>query len=386
MIVPRVLVRLIAVPSILVGPVVVVLEVLRDGTNGATYAIYAACAISFMAVGWLIAERQPANAVGPLLLSFGALFAWYIPADLYLRLPGRQPWGEGAALFASVLDAPMFILIAFLLLLFPDGRVPSARWRWAVGAGVVAIGSVVVGYSFNPGPLDLFPLYSSPFAIASFPGRAFVFAAYAVMLALLLLAAVALVGRWRRGEAVQRAQIKWVAAAAVVLLVIEVVNVATFRPEDPTGLIVLLGTMAIALVPIAIGIAVLRYRLYAIDRIVSRTIAYAAVSAVLVGAYTIAILVLQGPLGQITGGETVTVAISTLLAAILFQPLRRRIQALVDQRFDRARFDSERMTHAFSTRLRAEVDIAAVTADLDGTVRSALKPAFVGLWLRNSPE
>jgi hypothetical protein len=141
---------------------------------------------------------------------------------------------------------------------------------------------------------------------------------------------------------------------------------------------------AFAFFPIAIGIAILRYRLFEIDRLVSRTIAYVVITAVLVAAYASVILLLQGPLGTVTGGDTIPVAISTLVVAALFQPLRRRVQSIVDRRFDRARFDAERTSSAFSERLRKDVDIESVTSDLRATVRSAIAPSTVGLWLRGS--
>jgi hypothetical protein len=144
----------------------------------------------------------------------------------------------------------------------------------------------------------------------------------------------------------------------------------------------LLGTLTLIAFPVAIAIAILRYQLFEIDRIVSRTVAYVLITALLIAAYAVAILVLQEPLETITGGNTVSVALSTLVVAALFQPLRRRVQAVVDRRFDRARFDAERTTAAFSERLRDEVDIATVTEDLDATVRTALKPSALGLWLR----
>ncbi len=128
----------------------------------------------FIAVGWLIAERRPGNAVGPLLLAFGALFAWYLPADLYLHLPGSLPGAAFAALFISILDAPMFTLVALTLILFPDGRPPSPRWRPAIWAGLVGIGLTVVGYLLLPDPFQLFPAYRSPFGIDGFPGFALV--------------------------------------------------------------------------------------------------------------------------------------------------------------------------------------------------------------------
>ncbi len=139
---------------------------------------------------------------------------------------------------------------------------------------------------------------------------------------------------------------------------------------------------AFAFFPIAIGIAILRYRLFEIDRLVSRTIAYGVISAILVSVYGSVILLLQGPLGSVTGGDTIPVAISTLVAAALFQPLRRRVQSVVDRRFDRARFDSEQTSAAFAERLRGDVDIESVTRDLGATVQGALRPTRQGLWIR----
>ena len=149
-----------------------------------------------------------------------------------------------------------------------------------------------------------------------------------------------------------------------------------------TGLDGLRGRLAA--VPVAIGIAILRYGLYDIDRIISRTIAYALISAVLVATYAAAILVLTGPLGTLFGGDTVSVALSTLVVAALFQPVRRRVQAIVDRRFDRARIDAERTTAAFSERLRDEVDIEAVTADLRETIHATVKPVRLEVWLREA--
>lgn len=139
-------------------------------------------------------------------------------------------------------------------------------------------------------------------------------------------------------------------------------------------------------IPISIGVAVLRYRLFDLDRIISRTIAYGLISGLLLGAYALLILVLQGPLGQVTGGETVSVAFSTLIVAALFQPVRRRVQRAVDLRFHRAAFDAEQTVVGFAGRLRGEVDIATVQTDLRGTVHDAIRPAQLGLWLRASRQ
>ncbi len=161
------------------------------------------------------------------------------------------------------------------------------------------------------------------------------------------------------------------------LVTLITLSATTIKALEILVIIALMG------VPTAAGLAILRYRLYDIDRIVSRTIAYAVISAMLVGAYAIAILVLQGPLGNLFGGDTISVALSTLVVAALFQPVRRRVQRVVDRRFDRARIDAERTTTAFAERLRHEVDIEALTGDLDRTVRAAMHPSLIRLWLRD---
>ncbi len=223
--------------------------------------------------------------------------------------------------------------------------------------------------------MPIYPAYTSPLGIDGFPGLGLVYLGYAIMLLLLGGAAVALTSRWRRGDPIERTQIKWVVAAAVVTLFVEIINVATFRADEPNALITILGSAAIALVPAAIGVAILRYRLYEIDRIISRTIAYAVLTGILAAVFAGAILLLQGALSTFTQGQTVAVAASTLAVFALFQPLRRRVQSVVDHRFDRARYDAERTAVAFSVRLRHEVDMETVTSDLASTTRLTVAPS-----------
>jgi hypothetical protein len=382
----RVLVRLVAIGSIAVCAVVAVIDGLRGWPSGGFYLLYGAIAIVFVVVGWLIAERQPRNAVGPLLLAFGSLFALYLPADQYLHLPGHPPAAEFAALFISFLDAPMFILVALVLILFPDGRPPSPRWRWTIGVGVLGIGFTIGGYVLEAAPFQLFPAYRSPFGIAGFPGQGFVFAAYTIMLVLLLAAAAALISRWRRGTPVERTQVKWVVAAAIVTLVTEIINVATFKPEAPDALTTTLASVGIALIPIAMGVAILRYRLYEIDRIVSRTLSYAVVLAILGVVFAGGILLLQAVLARVTQGDTIAVAASTLAVFALFQPVLRRVRHAVDHRFDRAAYDAERTVAAFSERLRWETEMQRVTTDLKATADAAVAPTMLGIWLRGGGD
>ena len=376
----RWLIRIVSIASISVVVVVALVDVARGWPSGGFYALYGAIAAVFVVVGWLIAERKPSNAVGPLLVTFGAIFAWYLPVDQYLHQPESPPAAAYAALAVSILDAPMFILVALALIVFPDGRLPSRRWRWVVVAATLGIVAAATGYALDPDPFPLFPEYASPFGMRGFPGDAFIYAAYGVMMILLLGAAGALVLRWRRGGALERTQIKWVVAASVAMLVAEVVNVATFRADEPNALSNVLASIAIALVPVSMGIAILRYRLYEIDRIISRSIAYAIVTGILVSVYAAGILLLQARLSTFTQGQTVAVAASTLAVFALFQPVRRRVQRSVDHRFDRARYDAERTVTAFSDRLRNETDMETVTEELTRTVESTVAPTTLAIW------
>ena len=238
--------------------------------------------------------------------------------------------------------------------------------------------------SSNLGPIEPLPAYTSPFGVPGFPGRALLLGGYAIMLTLLMLAAIALVTRWRRGDPVLRAQIKWVVAAALVLLVTEVANVATYRGEDPNAVTTIAATIGIALVPIAMGVAILRYRLYAIDRIVSRTIAYGAVTAILGAVFVAIILALQALLAPFTREQTIAVAASTLAVFALFQPVRRRVQAGVDRRFDRARYDAELTVRTFAARLGGDIDLGTVRSEILDTATSAVRPTSAGVWLRGA--
>ena len=199
---------------------------------------------------------------------------------------------------------------------------------------------------------------------------------------LFAVAVAAVTVRFRRSTGVEHAQQKWLVAGLGAMAVMFPVSFAT--DLGPADIIDVLSVAAGGLVAIAVAIAVLRYHVFDIDRVVSRGIAYGLLTAVLVATYAAVILLLQGPLGSFLGGDTISVALSTLVVAALFQPLRRGLQRAVNRRFDRARVDADLTTAAFSEQLRDETDIVAVTADLDRTVRESLKPADVGLWLRDA--
>jgi hypothetical protein len=213
-----------------------------------------------------------------------------------------------------------------------------------------------------------------------------VYGSYALMMVLLILGATALTIRWRRGTSTERAQVKWVVAAGLVLLVAEIINVATFRTTEPNTVTTILVSAATGLLPIAIGIAVLRYRLYAIDRIVSRGIAYGLVTAVLGVTFVGTILAVQWLLSPFTQEQTIAVAASTLVVFALFQPLRRRVQGAVDRRFDRARYDADLTVQSFAARLRDDLDLGTVRGEIVQTASAAVRPTTAAVWLRGTPR
>ena len=378
----RWLIRIAAFLSIGLSVATVIADAALGWPTGWYDTLYAGIIVVFAVVGWLIGERRPGNAVGPLLLLFALPLALFLPSNLFLSQAGSAPGAPFLALFNTSLDAPMFILLALVLVLFPDGRPPSPRWRGAIALGVVGVVLPIIGYAIDPNPLPIYPAYTSPFGIRGLNGAVLVYLGYAIMLVLLVGSAVALAVRWRRGDPLERTQIKWVVAAAVVTLVTEIINVATFRADEPNAIMTVIASAAIALIPIAMGIAILRYRLYEIDRIISRTIAYAALTGILGAVFASAILLLQSALVAFTQGQTVVVAGSTLAVFALFQPLRRRVQSTVDHRFDRARYDAERTATAFADRLRHEVDMETVTGDLARTTDLTVAPSSLAIWLR----
>jgi hypothetical protein len=382
-----VLLAAIAISCIVMPVVVVLLDAILGWPSGGFYVVFAPAPLAFATVGWLLTVRRPDNVIGPMCLAFGLIFATYFPLDLLVRLGASSRLLDLVATFSSSSDAPGFILVAMILILFPDGRLPGPRWRWTVWAAVVGTVAAVIGFALDPGPLAAFPSVVNPIGIDGFPGTIVGEIGYVALLVLLVAAVGALVTRWRRGVPVERAQIKWVAAASVVLLVAEAANLATFNPADPLGspIAVVIASAGTALVPLAIGIAILRYRLYEIDRLVSRTIGWAIVTALLVAVFAGMVVGLQAVL-PVASGDTLVVAASTLVAFALFQPLRRRVQRAVDRRFDRARYDGERTAAAFGERLRSEVDLGGLESDLADTVRTTLHPGSTHLWIRGRAD
>jgi hypothetical protein len=340
----------------------------------------------FVATGALIALRQPRHPVGwsfILLGLFADLFLALVNYRLYATLtaPGSLPAAGLAVWITHWFWAMPSAVLPIMLLLFPTGRPPTARWwpvAWlAVGATLLfaltdalgaylATGESSFGTLMTPGPLGLASLVS------------------ALLWAATLVAAVAsLVVRFRRSNGVERQQLKWFASAGAVVVFFQLIGLAVYVAPVPPVISVLTG-LSYALLPLSAAVAILRYRLYDIDVVIERTLVYGVVTATLGATYVATVVVLQGLLRPLTEGSEIAVALSTLLVVALFQPIRRRAQDAVDRRFYRARYDGSRTVDAFIARLRNDVELDSVRADLLDVVNATIQPAHASVWLRRS--
>ena len=341
----------------------------------------------FATSGRLIARRQPRNAIGWMLLvaglssGFGGFVQEYATRAVIVA-PGSLPGAVALAWIGSwswtFSSGPLLTLVPQL---FPTGRPLSPRWRplvWA-GAAFMPLGFFLFG--LRPGPAENATFVENPVALsgaladlrAALEGPLFVVIAFTVA------ASGASLGvRFRRARGVEREQLKWVASSAVICAIAFVAMVA-LNTSKLGQVLVIFGLMTI---PVAIGIAILRYRLYDIDVLINRALVYGATTAGIAVAFFGGIVLLQALLRPITSGSEVAVAASTLASLALFQPLRRRVQDTVDRRFYRSRYDATRTLDAFSVRLRDEVDLDAVRVELVSAVRDAVQPAHASVWLR----
>ena len=354
-------------------------------------------AVTCGTVGAIVALRRPDNPIGWLFCAIGASFAVqslineYVLASVFV-VPGGLPWTTQLGwLLSWIWVPPLGLALIFLPLLFPTGHLLSPRWRIAAVVGVVAIVSFSVAMALVPGPIQQAKFLDNPVTL---PGMALetyetvVYPIAIIPLALAIaLAMTSLVRRFRQSPDEPRRQIKWFALAALVAgitnTLYQVIAVVGASPAVVKGMEILVVVSLIGL-PTAAGLAILRYRLFDIDRIISRTISYGLISAMLVALFLVVNLALQSALSSVTKTNSLAVAASTLLVAALFTPIRRRVHRAVDRRFDRARYDAERTTFEFSERLRDQVDLPALVDDLDGTVRDAVAPSSVDLWLRGT--
>ena len=335
-------------------------------------------------VGGLVASRQPRNPIGWILCAFIAFegistlaagYAEVAPAD------ATRGAGQGAAWFANWAYVSFFALVIFVLLYFPDGRLLSRRWRLAAWCGALGVVMFAGGSAFQPGRLHDYPKVANPVAVNRTFAEVLGLAGMALTICALCAGAVAIVVRYRRSGGLARLQIKWLALAAVFAVVAVAVGgtMGGLGLENAGNAIILVGVLG---VPVAIGIALLRYRLYDIDRVISRTLVYGSLTVVLGAGYAGLVLAGQTLFSSFAGGSNLAIAVSTLVVAALFLPLRGRVQVLVDRRFNRRRYDAQRTLEAFGARLREQVDLETLTTELVATVRDTLQPRHVSLWLR----
>jgi MFS family permease len=348
-------------------------------------------AVITVTVGAVLASRRPRHPVGWLLLAqtvvllAAAAAAQYVAWGL-LAPGGAFPATRQVALYYSAATGGGLILLGFVLLLTPTGRLPSPRWRWAARTMVAVPLGVLVVVTLAPGPVDPYQqLLAGPFDVRGLNGVLLVVNQLALVFTTLTVAACAgsLVVRFRRTRGVERQQLRWVALAAALMVPAAVVALAGMALAA-TDVVIWAITAWLAGLPLAIGAAVLRYRLYDLDRIISRTLAYGLLSVLLGDGYAAVVL----GLGQLLGRDSssLVVAAATPAAAAVFQPTRRRIQQAVDRRFNRRRHDAAQRIAAFSDHLREQVDLDALTAELLVVVDQTMQPTGVSLWLRPSPH
>ena len=353
--------------------------------------------VPFPLAGLLILRRQPRNTVGWLLAGIGVVWGIGALADGYARYgllidPGSVPGPVVAATIGNSIWAPALGLTGtFLFLLFPDGHLPSQRWRPLAQLSGAVVVLLTVGLYLTPGQLTESPVarLMNPLGIEALgPFLDVALDLIIVVLALCIVAsALALVARFRRARGIERQQLKWLASAAAIVgsafgfgIAISL-GVPDDKPEPGwMALLDQLSFLSFSLIPIAIGVAVLRYRLYDIDLVINRALVYGSLTATLVATYLGSVLLLQLLLQPLTERSDLAVAASTLAVAALFGPARRRIQVAVDRRFYRHRYDAARTVADFSARLRQGVDLDAVGADLLSAVRETVQPTQASVW------
>jgi hypothetical protein len=350
--------------------------------------IDAVLALTFPTVGAIIASRRPDNAVGWIFCAVGLcggteIFTVEYGIYALVTNPGSLPAGVIATWIGTWVWLPSITLtITFLLLLFPHGRLLSSRWRpvaWLAAAVTVAgtaLLAIVPWDLLNPGiPAQ------NPVGVESlrYLGIAPPVPIFLIGIPTTLLSAVSLVLRFRRSRGEERQQLKWFVYAGV--LIVGALFIPLLVPGAAASLLQLL---VMPLLPVAAGVAILRYRLYEIDLLINRTLVYGALTATLVLVYLGSVVTLQYVFRTLTGGDSQLVIVaSTLAIAALFNPLRRRVQAFVDRRFYRRKYDAAKTLAEFSSKLRSETDLDALSDDLVGVVKETMQPAHVSLWLRS---
>lgn len=347
------------------------------------------------AVGALIASRRPQNPIGWIMLAIGLIllggsFARQYATYALVLHPGLLPMGQPLAWVSSWLPIPGFALLALLLLLFPTGRLPSRRWRWVVGGGIGGTAVIVIATAFRAGPIMGLggevpnPLGLKGVTVLLTPVAD---AAVALTAACGLAAIAAPFWRMHRATGDERQQIKWFALSAAFAAIPWVAGPLFFElisnPFLDAWLGFLVPVAGLSAMPVAIGIAILRYRLYDIDVIINRALVYGALTAVLALVYIAGVVGVGGVVRDVTGQEdnNLVVAGTTLSVAAIFRPARSRIQRFIDRRFYRRKYDAAKVIEGFSARLREQVDLETLNTELLDVVSETMQPAHVSLWL-----
>ena len=353
--------------------------------------------VSFATVGALVASRQPGNLIGWIFCALGLFLPLAGASEEYalyalVTQPGSLPGGEVmawlAAWFAGTIN---FAMLALVLLLFPDGRLLSRRWRFVVWVNLIAI-LLIFAWNFEPGLIESLGLLkvANPFGVAGAGAllKALGEIGFFLVLAVAIAGAISLVVRFRRSKGDERQQIKWfVFAGAVFCAVLAVAPVLWTLPLTPATEWIwpTLFLLGLGTIPAATGVAILKYRLYDIDILINRTLVYGSLTALLALVYIGGVATTQAIFRVLTGQQEqpqLAIVVSTLVIAALFTPLRRRIQRFIDRRFYRSKYDARKTLEAFSTKLRDETDLNALSDDVVGVVRETMQPAHVTLWLR----
>ncbi len=367
--------------------------IVADDPSG--IVLYAA----FAGPGTFLAFRRPAMSIGWLLITtgwgLGIGNARVVATSADLLAGVRDPWLLATAWANGTGWTLAFLGLVALVIVFPSGDLPSHRWRWPSRLGVgllIGMGAIIaVAPTVNvtpvgtvvsidiPNPIALLP-ESPAWRVLPSPGSL-----YASMFGIFVVGVIGLLARFRRSTGLERLQYRWLAASiALVAVTNSLWAIATIALElEDFGFTFALVVVAYTTIPAAIIVAILRYRLYDIDRIISRTISWTLTTGLIGALFAVVVVGLQGVLGPVTGGNTLAVAASTLVAAAIFQPLRRRIQAAVDRRFNRARYDAQRTVDGFAERLRNEMDLGTLRLALSATADGSVNPISSTVWLRN---
>jgi hypothetical protein len=367
----------------------------RSDTDLFGIAVTGMWLVILAAVASLVAAKQPSNPVGWLLLAAalfiagGLFFTGYAVYATEFR-PGSLPSPQWAAWFSLWLPSPAGPLVVISLLLFPNGRLLSPRWRilvWAVAAASV---SIAVGFAVKPGPIDNVRTLSNPLHVSW--GDSLYQLANGPLSAVTVVGAIAAIVslfiRMRGSSGILRQQIKWFVYAVAVFpiffasgMVADMVLDAQFGSGDHLVDFILIIAGA-SLIPISLGVSMLRYRLYEIDLIINRTLVYSSLTAILAAVYLGIVVLLQQVMSSVTTDSDIAVAGSTLAVAALFRPLRTRLQSFIDRRFYRRKYDATATLEAFAVRLRDQIDLDALSRELIGVVGSTIHPTHASLWLK----